>query len=71
VIFALDADSNGVQRLAGLVVAPGLSEADVTAALRQAVDPVFLPRPLRCVARLPRNATGKLPRAALLAALKI
>jgi acyl-coenzyme A synthetase/AMP-(fatty) acid ligase len=47
-----------------------LREADVLAALRQAIDPVFLPRPLRCVTRLPRNATGKLPRAALLDALK-
>jgi len=30
---------------------------------------VFLPRPLRLVASLPRNETGKLPRAALAALL--
>jgi acyl-coenzyme A synthetase/AMP-(fatty) acid ligase len=70
VVFVLDAQTNGVSRLGALVVAPELREADVLAALRQAIDPVFLPRPLRCVTRLPRNATGKLPRAALLDALK-
>ena len=31
---------------------------------------LVLPRPLRRVAALPRNATGKLPRDALLAALR-
>jgi acyl-coenzyme A synthetase/AMP-(fatty) acid ligase len=38
--------------------------------LRRSIDPVFLPRRLRRVEALPRNETGKLPRAALLAALK-
>jgi len=69
VVFCLDGEGGAVNRLAALVVAPGLREADVLAALRASIDPVFLPRPLRCVDRLPRNATGKLPRAALLAAL--
>jgi acyl-coenzyme A synthetase/AMP-(fatty) acid ligase len=31
-------------------------------ALRQRIDPAFLPRPLCFVDVLPRNATGKLPR---------
>ena len=35
-------------------------------ALRQGVDPVFLPLRLRIVDALPRNDTGKLPREALL-----
>jgi acyl-coenzyme A synthetase/AMP-(fatty) acid ligase len=52
------------------VVAPTLDEAKILASLRGAVDPVFLPRPLRRVDTLPRNAAGKLPREALLAALK-
>ena len=69
VVFCLDGEAGTVNRLAALVVAPGLREADVLAALRASIDPVFLPRPLRCVDKLPRNATGKLPRAALLAAL--
>jgi acyl-coenzyme A synthetase/AMP-(fatty) acid ligase len=70
VVFQLDAhDALGVQRIAALAVAPGLAESTIIEALRQALDPVFLPRPLRVVAALPRNETGKLPRAALLAAL--
>ena len=69
VAFALDADANGVCRVAALVVAPGLDASIILLALRQVVDPVFLPRPLRLVSALPRNATGKLPRAHLLAAL--
>jgi acyl-coenzyme A synthetase/AMP-(fatty) acid ligase len=38
-----------------------LSVAALTEHLRQRIDPVFLPRPLIIVERLPRNATGKLP----------
>jgi len=70
VVFALDAEGGSVGRLAALAVAPALSEAEILAALRGAVDPVFLPRPLRLVGALPRNATGKLPRDALLQALR-
>ncbi len=47
------------------MVAPTLSEQQILDLLRQSVDPAFLPRPLRRVARLPRNELGKLPRAAL------
>jgi acyl-coenzyme A synthetase/AMP-(fatty) acid ligase len=72
VVFQLDAEANapGVRRLAALAVAPGTDEARIIAALRAAIDPAFLPRPLRLVDALPRNATGKLPREALLAALR-
>ncbi|MGO4776131.1 AMP-ligase, partial [Lysobacter sp. 2RAB21] len=70
VVFQLDAaDHFGVRRIAALAVAPGLSEAQILHALRQSIDPVFLPRPLRCVSALPRNETGKLPRHALEAML--
>lgn len=70
VVFQLDdADAMGVRRIAALAVAPGLDEATILAALRQQIDPVFLPRPLRRVAALPRNETGKLPRGALAALL--
>jgi acyl-coenzyme A synthetase/AMP-(fatty) acid ligase len=55
----------GVSRLAAVVAAPGLSASTLIENLRQRIDPVFLPRPLLMVDRLPRNATGKLPRAAL------
>jgi acyl-coenzyme A synthetase/AMP-(fatty) acid ligase len=67
VIFQLDdADAIGVRRIAALVVAPTLNEHTILDALRASIDPVFLPRPLRLVQTLPRNETGKLPRAALL-----
>jgi len=69
VVFQLDADERGLRRLAALVVAPDLDEARIIAALRAAIDPVFLPRPLRRVDALPRNGAGKLPREALLGAL--
>ena len=70
VMFTLDADAKGVQRLAALVVGNGLSECDIVDRLRCAIDPVFLPRVVRIVDALPRNATGKLPREALLEALR-
>ena len=59
-----------MQRIAALAVAPGRSGSDILEALRQAIDPVFLPRPLKLVDALPRSETGKLPRAALLGMLK-
>lgn len=48
-------------RLAAFVVAPQLSHDEITAQLRERIDPAFLPRPLVKVEALPRNATGKLP----------
>jgi acyl-coenzyme A synthetase/AMP-(fatty) acid ligase len=54
-----------VTRLTAYVVAPGLSKEALMKALRQRIDSAFLPRPLHFVDRLPRNATGKLPREAL------
>jgi acyl-coenzyme A synthetase/AMP-(fatty) acid ligase len=71
VVFQLDGgDALGVHRIAALAVAPGLDEHVILDALRRAIDPLFLPRPLRLVAALPRNETGKLPRAALLELLQ-
>jgi acyl-coenzyme A synthetase/AMP-(fatty) acid ligase len=70
VVFQLDeTDAMGVRRIAALVVAPGLDAGDILADLRRDIDAVFLPRPLKLVAALPRSETGKLPRAELLAAL--
>ncbi len=54
-----------VTRLAACVVAPGMEASYLLAALRDRIDPVFLPRPLLFVDELPRNRTGKLPREAL------
>lgn len=59
------ASRTGVTRVAACVVAPALDATRLLEALRQRIDAVFLPRPLLFVARLPRNATGKLPHEAL------
>jgi acyl-CoA synthetase (AMP-forming)/AMP-acid ligase II len=53
-------------RLAAAVVAPGLDAAVILAALRERIDPAFLPRPLHLVDTLPRDALGKLPRSEIL-----
>ncbi|MHB9051064.1 MAG: AMP-binding enzyme, partial [Thiomonas delicata] len=64
--FMPDAETDdSVTRLMAFVVAPGLDHDLVRAALRERIDPVFMPRPLVLVDALPRNATGKLPRSAL------
>lgn len=60
-----DSGHDRVARLAACVVAPGLDAPRLLKALREQIDPVFLPRPLLFVDALPRNGTGKLPREAL------
>ncbi|MGZ2746060.1 AMP-binding protein [Burkholderia stagnalis] len=56
-----------VTRVVALVVAPTLSAAGLQRALRERIDPAFMPRPLVFVDALPRNETGKLPRDVLAA----
>lgn len=56
---------DGITRLTAFVVAPGLSPRQITAALRERIEAIFLPRPLFLVDQLPRNSTGKLPRSDL------
>ena len=70
--FFLPSEGDGVHepRLAAFVVAPGRTREYILDALRARLDPVFLPRPLRLVATLPRNVTGKLPRGDLLQLLR-
>ncbi len=68
--FYMPDDSAQVMRLAAVVVAPGVPPSALLEALREHLDPVFLPRPLLLVESLPRNSTGKLPRSALQALLK-
>jgi acyl-coenzyme A synthetase/AMP-(fatty) acid ligase len=63
--FLPDAEGGREPRLTAFVVAPGVSRERLIEALRQQIDAVFLPRPLRLVDSLPRNATGKLPRGSL------
>ena len=48
-----------------MVVAPSQAADKIIAALRGQIDPVFLPRRVVHVERMPRNAVGKLPLAEL------
>jgi acyl-coenzyme A synthetase/AMP-(fatty) acid ligase len=65
-VFVLPPEAGDTHtRLTAYVVAPGLTAAELLRALRERIDPLFLPRPLYFVDALPRNATGKLPREAL------
>lgn len=66
IVFQPGRDDDVVQRPAALVVAPDISEHEIIQALAHRIDPVFLPRPLRKLAALPRNAVGKLPHATLM-----
>lgn len=59
---------SNAERTAALVIT-SLSTAQVLDALTESIDPVFLPRPLLVVPKLPRNEVGKLTQAALQAAL--
>ena len=65
VFFLPDAGQAPLTRLTAVVVAPGKTGEDIRRALRWSIDPVFLPRPLLMVPKLPRNETGKLPHEAL------
>lgn len=57
-------DAQGVRRLIAIVAADaGVGDDDILAVLRRSSDPVFLPRRILRVDALPRNETGKLPRA--------
>jgi acyl-coenzyme A synthetase/AMP-(fatty) acid ligase len=68
--FLPDPEPGREARLTAFVVAPGRTREQILDALRQRIDAVFLPRPLRLVERLPRNATGKLPRQQLTALVR-
>jgi acyl-coenzyme A synthetase/AMP-(fatty) acid ligase len=60
-------DHHAGARMTAFVVAPGRGGDAILAALRDRIDPVFLPRRIVHVDRLPRNELGKLPLGALLA----
>jgi acyl-coenzyme A synthetase/AMP-(fatty) acid ligase len=53
-------------RLAAMVVAPGLSAEEIRRYLGARVEAVFLPRPICLVTALPRQETGKLARKTIL-----
>jgi acyl-coenzyme A synthetase/AMP-(fatty) acid ligase len=67
VIFQPPEDSGApVGRLAAMVVAPGMSAAELRRHFAARVDAAFIPRPLRLVDSLPRAESGKLSRQSLL-----
>lgn len=57
--------TNFLARMQVFAVSPTLSAQHILCALRAEVDPVFLPRSVRLVPALPRNALGKLTLQAL------
>jgi acyl-coenzyme A synthetase/AMP-(fatty) acid ligase len=62
------ADTAPITRPMALVVlAEGTSKADLADFFRQHVDPVFIPRPICQISKLPREENGKLARQRLLA----
>ncbi len=60
-----DLEHRAAARLVAFAVAPSRRPADLLQELRTRIDPVFLPRRVLQVDRLPRNEVGKLPREAL------
>lgn len=69
--FMPDDNKDGhITRLAAFVVCRAdVNAKDIQKALRKQLDPIFMPRPLLLVDKLPRNSTGKLPRSLLQALL--
>ena len=65
-----ESPEGAVQRLVAFIVADdSLSNQAILDVLRGWLDPVFMPRGIYRVDRLPRNSTGKIPLAALTALL--
>lgn len=64
-VFYLPASDSGTERLCLIYSGPGLTRAAIEQWLRTRLDPVFLPRTLIRLDRLPRSESGKLPRQAL------
>jgi len=68
VAFQPEPAASGVaSRVAAVVVSRGVGARQIAAALAADLDAAFVPRPLVLVPRIPRDALGKVSRAALLA----
>jgi acyl-coenzyme A synthetase/AMP-(fatty) acid ligase len=68
-VWVVEVDGVRGNETVALVVAPGCSPEHLRTELRQWLDPVVIPRRLRLVDALPREANGKLTRRRLLEAL--
>ena len=67
-VFWLPSEDSGmgvVSRLMAFVVAPGVGEQEIRAALQKRLDTAFMPRSIVFVDALPRNMTGKLTQGAM------
>lgn len=60
-----DPDRDPGARMTAFVVAPDRTPEQILAALRDRIDPVFLPRRVIALPALPRDAVGKMPLPAL------
>jgi acyl-coenzyme A synthetase/AMP-(fatty) acid ligase len=60
------AGSGAVNRVAAAVVSRGVTARQIAEQLASSLDAVFVPRPLLLVARIPRDAVGKVSREQLL-----
>jgi acyl-coenzyme A synthetase/AMP-(fatty) acid ligase len=69
VVCQPEAAAGTPNRLAALVVSHGATKEQIIEALSAGLDSVFMPRPLIFVDEIPRNALGKITRAALQDAL--
>lgn len=68
IAFQPEGASGVANRVAALVVSSAATAQDIGSALLSGgLDPVFLPRPLTFVERIPRDQVGKVPRSQLLA----
>lgn len=65
-VLAVDVEGPRGQETLAAVVAPGLGAEQLRAELRRWLDPVVIPRRIRLVDALPREANGKLTRKRLL-----
>ena len=70
VVFKPEQKENQRERLAALVVAPGMVSEQLREALLYELDPIFLPRPLCVIPALPYNSIGKLAKVDLLLSLE-
>jgi acyl-coenzyme A synthetase/AMP-(fatty) acid ligase len=62
-------EKDGIGRLSALAVSRTLTAEQIVSALRERVDAIFLPRPLRLVPAIPRNGIGKVTQQSLNAVL--
>jgi acyl-coenzyme A synthetase/AMP-(fatty) acid ligase len=58
-------DDSQITRLQAVVVTTTLTSTQIITELRKKIDPIFLPRKVRIVTQIPRNATGKVTQAIL------